>query len=274
VGSGSVVYKMSGSGNDFVMLDGRLEPISRWPVERIRAVCARRTGVGADGLVFLEPGSGPGAVRFVYFNADGSPAGMCGNAALCATRLAGFLELAPAQGMVLETDAGDVRSRCLDDKRAEIELPDPGPLTVPAIDLASGERDVRFTTVGVPHLVLLVDDLAAVRVRERGRELRSHPAVQPDGANVNFLAPAADGAWAVRTYERGVEDETLACGTGTAASAATLLTLGKIRGLPLEVRTSSGLILTVTATLAADGRLERPRLAGEGRFIFRGIISQ
>jgi diaminopimelate epimerase len=201
---------------------------------------------------------------------------MCGNAAICATRLAAWLELAPADGVVLETDAGEVAGTCLDGagERAEIELPSPGPVTAPDIELAAGERAIRLTTVGVPHLALLVDDLAAVPVEERGRALRNHSAVLPDGANVNFVALAEDGGWAMRTYERGVEGETLACGTGAAATAATLLDLGAISCLPLDLRTSSGLVLSVTATVAADGRFEHARLAGEGRLVFRAIISQ
>ena len=110
---GTVVYKVTGSGNDFVMLDGRTEPLERWTPELIREICARGTGVGADGFAVLQPGSRPGAVRFHFFNADGGRSAMCGNAALCATRLSAWLELGPAAGQVVETDSGDVPARCL-----------------------------------------------------------------------------------------------------------------------------------------------------------------
>jgi diaminopimelate epimerase len=273
--NGSVIYKLSGSGNDFVMLDGRYEPLSEWPAERIRAVCARGTGVGADGLAVLEPGTGPARVRFSFFNSDGSRAPMCGNGALCATRLATWLEMAPATGLVLETEAGEVRGRCLDGDYAEIELPELGPIQSPQIALAKGERAIHFTTVGVPqgvpHLVVLVDDLREVPVPERGRELRMHRAMAPAGTNVNFVA-FRDGEWAMRTYERGVEAETLACGTG-ATSAAAVLSHRHEAAVPLSFRSSTGTILTVTAAVADDGSLVHPCLAAPARIVFRGVLA-
>ena len=270
--NGTVVYKMTGSGNDFVMLDGRVEPLERWTPDDIRAICARGTGVGADGLAILHPGSGPGAVRFNFFNRDGSRSAMCGNAALCAARLAAWLELAPRKGMVLETDSGPVEARCLDGpgERAEILLPEVAPVTEPAIATVAGERSIHLTAVGVPHLVVQVDDVAVVPLGERGRELRSHPATGAEGANVNFVSDGS-GEWRMRTFERGVEDETLACGTGAAASAA-VLTGSAGASLPLTIRTSSGALLVVSATPAPGGQFGQPRLAGEGRIVFRAIL--
>jgi diaminopimelate epimerase len=269
--TGTVIYKLSGSGNDFVMLDGRNERLDEWPPDRIRATCARGTGVGADGLVLLEPGSGPGRVRFHFFNSDGGRAPMCGNGALCATRLAAWLELAPATGLVLETDAGEVSGRFLGGEAecAEIALPEPAPVVAPAIRMARGERAIHFTTVGVPHLVVLVDDVASVPLLTRGRELRSHSAVGPGGANVNFVAHGAP--WTMRTYERGVEAETLACGTGAVACAAVVTHRGE-SGLPFSVRTSAGTVLTVAADSAGSGTLKRPLLTGPARLVFRGVL--
>lgn len=271
---GIVVYKMTGSGNDFVFVDGRMVPLADWTAEQIRQVCARGTGVGADGLVVLEPGSQIGAVRFHFFNNDGSRAAMCGNAALCATRLAAWLEMAPADGMTLETDSGNLASRCLPGpgERAELSAPPPATLVEPDIEPAEGEQAIVFTSVGVPHLVVLVDDLAAVAVLQRGRELRCHSALQPEGANINFVSNARGGVWAMRTYERGVEAETLACGTGAVACAAALCRSGTIR-LPWDVRTSSGTTLTVRAEPAPGGGFKRAFLAGEGRLILRGVLS-
>lgn len=270
-GNGIVIYKMSGSGNDFVMADGRTQPLARWTAELIREVCARGTGVGADGLAVLEPGSRRGAVRFHFFNSDGSRAPMCGNGALCAIRLAAWLELGPREGMVLETDAGEVEGRCLpgDEERAEIVTPAVGALVEPDIELAAGERSIHFTTVGVPHLVVRVGDLAAVPLLQRGRELRLHPAI-PGGTNVNFLANGDQG-WAMRTYERGVEAETLACGTGAVAATAILARAGEAEP-PLEIGTASGTTLTVSADLAPDRSLERPRLAGPACLVFRAVL--
>lgn len=271
--NGLILYKMSGSGNDFVFADGRLLPVSAWSPEEIRRLCARGTGIGADGFVVLEKGRAADAMHFHYFNSDGIRAALCGNAALCATRLASWLGLAPAEGMRLETDSGTLRTRCLpgEGERAEIDVPVPSGMGSPEIALAAGEQSLHFTTVGVPHLVVLVKNLESVPVRQRGRELREHPVVQPEGANANFLA--CDGPnWSMRTYERGVEDETLACGTGAVASAAVLAATGVV-GLPWSVRTRSGSILTVSGTLDQNGGgILEPKLAGEGRLVFRAVL--
>lgn len=264
---GTILYKMTGSGNDFVFLDGRTTPVASVSGEEIMLLCARRSGIGADGLVVLEPGTSPGVVRFHFFNSDGRRASMCGNAALCATRLAARLGMAPAAGMRLETDAGTLASCCVPgpDERAEIEVPPHGRIVGPEIALHPGERSLHLTAVGVPHLVVLVDDVQAVEVRERGRELRLHGVVQPDGANVNFVS-CREAEWRMRTFERGVEDETLACGTGAVAAAAVLEPQGTIQ-LPWSVRTASGSTLTVSGDLRSGARL-----GGEGRFLFKAVL--
>jgi diaminopimelate epimerase len=268
--TGIVFFKMSGSGNDFVFVDGRAAPLALWTPDRIRAICARGTGVGADGFVVLEPGSRPGAVRFHFFNNDGGRAEMCGNGALCATRLSAWLELAPPTRMALETDAGTVVGRCVPGagEQAEIDLPRAGAVTAPDIGLMDGERTMRLTAVGVPHLVVMVDDLARVRLEERGRELRHHPSLGPAGANVNFVANGGS-AWGMRTYERGVEAETLACGTGAAAVALVLEDGGAVK-MPCSIQTASGAVLTVAAS-EAPGVC---RLRGEGRMVYRGILGE
>lgn len=276
---GLLAHKMSGSGNDFVFVDGRFAGLSVWSQDRIRAVCDRRSGVGADGFVLVEPGSTPGAVRMIYFNRDGSRAPMCGNAALCATRFAGSLELAPADGMTLETDAGTYRARCLPGpgERAEIELGNVPPAREVPIKLEGRENAARLVTVGVPHLVVVVDDdLSTIPVTVRGRALRFDPALGDAGANVNFVGlaggdgPAHGPRWAMRTYERGVEDETLACGTGAVASA---LVLHEIRSaaVPLDIRTASGCVLSVAAHPDSGG-LKGVRLSGEARLVFRAAL--
>jgi diaminopimelate epimerase len=270
--SGEVFSKMSGSGNDFVFLDGRWTAPGVWTADRIRRVCDRRDGVGADGLVFLTPGSGPGRVRFRYFNSDGSQGAMCGNGALCATRLAALLELAPPDAVELETDAGVVHSRCVPGSadRAELELPDVREIRTPAVELGPGEQRIGFALVGVPHLVVLVDALESVNLAERGRALRFHPDLAPAGANVNFVSRSNAG-WGMRTYERGVEAETLACGTG-AVACATILGGWGVAGVPLEMTTRSGRLLSVSGRLEVGGGLTSPTLRGEGRLLFRGAL--
>jgi len=230
-------------------------------------------GVGADGLVVLEPGSTPASVRLHYFNNDGVRAALCGNASLCAARLSVWLELAPADGVVLETDAGPVRARCLPgaSELAEITLCGVSGIGTPALKLESHEKWARFVTVGVPHLVVLVDhNLSEINVASRGRALRQHPALKPDGANVSFVASVGD-AWAFRTYERGVEAETLACGTGSVA-VATVLSEAGLAKLPVKLRTASGCTLTVSGSAIPGSGIENVRLVGEGRLVFRAIL--
>lgn len=266
-----MIYKMTGSGNDFVMLDGRHVQPADWSTRRIAEVCDRRMGVGADGVVLLTP-AGRGRVRMQYWNSDGSHAAMCGNAALCSTRLAAFLEMAPGEGMVLETDAGEVRSRCAGADLAEISLPAfdlPRPLS---LERGPGESGFYLATVGVPHLVVVTEDVAAVDVPGRGRDLRYDPALGEGGANVNFISPGGrpGDPWAIRTYERGIEGETLACGTGTVAAGFALCVAG-LGDLPSEWVTTQGIRLGVSGAVAG-ARSGEAWLLGEGRLVFTGVL--
>jgi diaminopimelate epimerase len=267
-------YKMTGSGNDFVVLDSRSAPVDAWSAASIRTLCNRRTGVGGDGLVVVSPEGERGA-RMVYFNADGSRAGMCGNAALCSTRLAARLGIAPAEGMDLHTDTGILKTRCVGPGwAAELLLPDfslPAEETLP---LEPGELWIVRCTVGVPHLVVLVDDVAAVDVERRGRALRRDPAFFPDGLNVNFISRrrSPDGAleWRLRTYERGVEAETLACGTGTVGAAASLAARD-LTELPVRIASWGGNVFSVAGRIEGNTLCE-PWLCGEGRLVFEGVV--
>jgi diaminopimelate epimerase len=273
-----VFHKMSGSGNDFVMLDGRTSAPADWPRERIARICDRRDGIGGDGLVFVTP-AGPDTVRMTYFNSDGSPAPMCGNAALCSTRLACRLEMADPAGVTLVTDAATFATRCVGPGHmAELNLPDADVPVPVAVELEAGEKWVRLGTVGVPHLLVLVDDLAAVDVDRRGRALRFHAATGPGGANVNFIsrshaigssAGPEEATWAIRTYERGIEAETLACGTGTVAAGIAISSAG-LDELPLRFLSASGKVLAVCANVV-EGRATEVWLSGEGRLVGRGV---
>jgi diaminopimelate epimerase len=268
---GTLFYKMSGSGNDFVVLDGRATSPEAWSALQVRAICDRRTGVGADGLVILSPEAD--AVRMTYWNSDGSRGAMCGNAALCSGRLAVQLELVPSGEFCLQTDAGTVRVRsATTGDTAEIKLPDfdlPGEFS--GLALEPGECWVVRLTVGVPHLVLRVEDIEAVEPSTRGRALRFEPILGPEGANVNFVSPQAspEAPWLIRTYERGVEAETLACGTGTVAAAVALAARGEAR-LPVRFRSRGGPELTVQARLEPN-RASQVWLGGQGRLLFRGV---
>jgi len=270
--SGESFFKMCGSGNDFLFLDARTVDISAWPADRIARACARATGVGADGLIFLGPGSASGAVRFTFFNSDGSRGEMCGNGALCATRLAVLLDLTPGPEVCLETDAGLVRGLLdrADPARAELLLPDVQGVRAPSIEPEPNEEPAGFAVVGVPHLVVPVRDLEGVDLPTRGLELRRHQASGPAGANVNFVSHAGD-TWAMRTYERGVEAETLACGTG-AVACATVLALRGLVELPLAIQSRSGAVLRIAGDLDPAGGLRNPRLNGQARLVYRGLL--
>ena len=263
-------WKMSGSGNDFVFFDTR-DGDSRGldGADAIAAICARGTGVGADGVVLLEPATGS-AFGIRYFNSDGSLASLCGNASLCSVRLAVELGAAPASGFVFETGAGQLAGR-IRDGLPEIDLqpvtdvrPDAG------IERLPGERRLGFALAGVPHLTALVDDVSAVDVVGRGRPLRRHASLR-QGANVNFVSRADEG-WQVRTYERGVEGETLACGTGAVASAILLTAWGEATG-SVSLRTRSGQELVVTLRREGHDRW-LPSLRGEGRIVFQGTLDE
>ncbi len=270
---GLPVYKMTGSGNDFVMLDARVSTPADWTPEDMQAVCARGTGIGADGIVFVAPGSQPGAVRMTYYNADGSHAAMCGNAALCSTTLAAHLGLGTPDGVDLETDAGTYRSRAIEAGRAELHLaPIDAPAAVSGLSLVANERQAALSRVGVPHLIVLVDNVDNVALQERGRALRFDSGLAPEGANVNFISQDEAGAWRMRTYERGIEGETLACGTGAVGAACAIQEWG-LGQLPINIQSRSGRILGVRATKAQSGRYDDVWLAGEGRMVFRGVIT-
>ena len=262
--AGRPFWKMTGSGNDFVFFDNRTGAHDALADPRvIGALCDRRGGIGADGIVLIDRHP-----RFAfgmrYYNRDGSLAEMCGNAALCSASLARELDIAGPGDFTFDTPSGPVTARIAGDT-PEIDMV---PVTelAPTIDTPRlpGERRIGYCRVGVPHLVVEVDDLGAIDVVTRGRALR-HLAQLRDGANVNFVArDAASGRWQMRTYERGVEDETLACGTGTVATVALLNAWGAIDG-GIPLLTGSGCDLYARAGA-------RPALRGEGRIVCSGTL--
>jgi diaminopimelate epimerase len=259
-------YKVSGSGNDFLAL---AEPFEVPAAETIRAWCRRGVSLGADGLFVLRRAGGGAAMD--YFNADGLPADLCLNGTRCAAQLA--FHLGWAEGVVeMRTAAGAFSARRLDDSRVAVDLPvppeEPRELTVEiagSSGISSSHTGYRLL-VGVPHFVLpWPAELVGAPVRELGRELRHHPVFGPPGTNVNFVRFPAHDRMEIRTYERGVEDETLSCGTGVLASAAVGLAMGGAR-LPLHVMTQGGFGLEV----AGDVEKGRWSLAGDARVVATG----
>ena len=268
---GRSFYKVSGSGNDFVMFDARDEPAGALErPEAVRALSARGTGVGADGVVFLER-SGSADLRIRYFNSDGSLASLCGNATLCSSRLAVELGMVDPSGFRIETGAGVLPAR-IRDGRPEVDLAAitgvsaEGPIEVEGAEVRSG-----YLIAGVPHVTILVPDVEAVDVVGRGRPIR-HDRRLPQGANVNFVSEAGPGRWRIRTYERGVEAETLACGTGAVASAILLTAWGEASG-PVQLVTQSGRSLGVRLRRGSDGEWH-PSLSGGAAVVFTGNLSE
>lgn len=266
-------WKMSGSGNDFVFVDARGDDAraKRWSdPELVRAVCAPHTGVGADGVSILQE-SDTQDFTLVYINRDGSAGELCGNASLCATRLAVDLGAGAANGLSFESGAGVIRGRILNGL-PEIDLQPPQGLRADAgIPLEPGEQRMGFVNSGVPHLVIRAKGLDGIPLATRGPELRYHDSLQA-GANVNWVARTGPASWAMRTYERGVESETLACGTGAVACALLLGSWGEA-GDHVALETRSGRTLTVSLRRAEDGQVV-PSLAGEGRVVFEGLLRE
>jgi len=263
---GRQFYKMTGSGNDFVFVDARTDPAGELGrPEWIRKACARGTGVGADGVVFLEPAGRHGVDFSIrYFNSDGSLAALCGNASLCSASLAARLGAAPPQGMRFDTGSGEIRGR-VTTEGPEIEIGEVRDLDRAfGRSLESGEIRIGYAVVGVPHVVVQCADVEAIDLLTRGRDLRWSRALA-HGANANFVS-GSTGGWKIRTFERGVEGETLACGTGAVATAALLRAWGADGdGIALETRSGRVLRATLPPHSGASARL-----AGEGRLVFQG----
>lgn len=260
-------WKMTGSGNDFVFFDGRSESASGLDTpDAIGRLCSRTSGIGADGVVIIEPHpTEQFAIR--YYNRDGSRGELCGNASLCSSNLAVRLGIAQPEGFRFSTDVGVIAGRIVG-AEAEIDLRPVRGLRLDAgIPRLGGEARMGFADTGVPHLVVLVSDAEKVDLMNRGADLRRHLSLKA-GANVNFVS-ATGPEWRMRTYERGVEGETLACGTGSVAAVALLSAWG-LAPPSAKIRTTSGLILTVTLRPEAGGPI--PSLRGEGRLVFSGQI--
>lgn len=262
-------WKMQGSGNDFILIDHR----NPWVPEAERAPLARRLcqpkfGVGADGVIFIET-SAQAAFRWRFFNADGSEAEMCGNGGRCAARFAYLNHLAPAS-LSFETLAGIIQAE-VNGRRVKLGLSEPRELRLHlTIPLPQQDWEGHFINTGVPHVVLIVEDLETAPVAEVGRAIRYHELFQPAGTNVNFIRLSGPQELQIRTYERGVEAETLACGTGSVAAA---LIAARLQGLasPVTVRPRSGEILTVYFNAAAPN-MAPVFLEGEAVVVFQGEI--
>ncbi len=261
-------WKMHGAGNDFILLDDRRAEFPCADAGAIRRLCARNTGIGSEGLILIRPAAGAD-FQMRFFNPDGSEGEMCGNGVRCAARLACDLGRAPPR-MTVATAAGPVRAE-IEGARVRIHLTRPADWRMNlALDGPGLTGPVHFVNTGVPHAVIETEALDAVKLMEIGPAIRRHRAFAPRGTNVNFMAVIGPDALRLRTYERGVEAETPACGTGSVACALVAGRLGKVRP-PVRVTCAGGSILEVDFRLTPDGA-EDVTLLGPAVYVFEGRV--
>ncbi len=265
------IDKMQAAGNDFVVVDDMRLAISS-PARRValaRQLCHRQYGVGADGLILIQPpANGACAYRMRIINSDGSEAEMCGNGSRCAVKFAVENRIAP-RAHAFETLAGVISGRYISSGVVRVSLTTPSGFR-PGVTVrtrAGGALRGSFINTGVPHFVSFVPNLAAFNVRDVGAEIRLHKIFAPRGTNVNFVRIRGRSRIDVRTYERGVESETLACGTGSTASAIVAALTRRLRP-PISVRTSGGSDLLVDFTVAGPARVTDVTMQGPVEKVF------
>jgi len=262
-------FKMSGSGNDFILIDNRTLslPVNHI-VDFVRRVCERKVSVGADGLILIEK-SDRADFRWRFFNADGSEVDMCGNGGRCAARFA-FLKGIAGATLSFETGAGLIDAQVKGDT-VKLRLTDPHSLILDErIDLDGTALSVSRINTGVPHVVHYTDNLEAFDVFQNGRQIRYHKHYQPAGTNANFVTVTDRHALRIRTYERGVEGETLACGTGSVAAALISSRKGWVDS-PVAVTVKGGEILTIYFDRTEEG-FEKVYLEGRAAVVYEGRL--
>lgn len=260
---------MNGAGNDFLLIDGREQELRLTKAQIVR-LCDRHRGVGADGLIVWVPSaSGKADWAWEFHNSDGSMGEMCGNGARCFAR---FVQRGAAvpRSFTFETEAGIIAASVGDDE-VTVNLPHPKDLRLgEKLPLSSGLETVHSLNTGVPHAVLFVPDADKAMVAQLGPELRGHPHFGLRGTNVNFVQVLGPNHIRVRTFERGVEGETLACGTGVTASA---LIASLVHGFssPVTVRVQGGDQLRISFK-KNGGAFTDVQLSGPAEFVFEGRI--
>jgi len=261
--------KMNGAGNDFILIDNRPGKI-KLTTEQVVRLCDRHRGIGADGLFLLVPNtSGKAEWSWEFYNSDGSVADMCGNGARCFARFVQSVAGAKDQAS-FETGAGVITAK-FNSARVTINLTAPKDLRLGEIVPAAGAKlTVHSLNTGVPHAVIFVPDADKAMVQQLGAELRYHEHFKPKGTNVNFAQVLGPNHIRVRTYERGVEGETLACGTGVTAAALVSSRVHKFIS-PVKVQVQGGDTLEVSWTDSGDGFAD-VKLSGPADFVFTGRI--
>ena len=262
-------YKMSGSGNDFIIIDNRDLSLNVGDLPAFaRRVCERKISVGADGLFLIEP-SKTVDFKWQFFNSDGSVAEMCGNGSRCVARYAYLKGIAPKK-MSFETLAGIISAEVNDDV-VKVRLTDPSPLKIAQTIMLNGRECILdCIDTGVPHTVAFVDSVETCAVVGTGRQIRHHEHFAPRGTNADFAEVLDRHKMKVRTYERGVEDETLACGTGDVAAVLAAASRGLVE-TPVDVIVQSGETLRIYFTKKGD-RFGDIYLEGKVKIVYSGLL--
>ncbi|EEF57224.1 diaminopimelate epimerase [Pedosphaera parvula] len=262
--------KMNGAGNDFVLVDNRERKVKLRPEQAVQ-LCHRQRGIGADGIMLLVPCvSGKADWAWDFYNSDGSVAEMCGNGARCFARFVQKLTGINSQ-FTFETGAGIITAS-FQGERVTIGLTKPRDLRLnEQVTLSVGAQPIHSLNTGVPHAVLFVPDADKAMVLSLGQEIRRHAHFAPKGTNVNFVQQLGNGAIRVRTFERGVEGETLACGTGVTASALISAELNGFKS-PIQVQVQGGDLLEVSFK-ENGGHFEDVKLTGPADFVFEGKVT-
>jgi diaminopimelate epimerase len=261
--------KMNGAGNDFVLIDNRSEA-NKLSRRQIAFLCERHRGIGADGVLLVERPEAEGDFRMRYYNSDGGEAEMCGNGARCFSRFVNKIA-GPRSQFRFETQAGLIEAE-IDGDLVKLGMSRPHGLALNrSLDIGGVKLSTHFVNTGVPHVVTFVDDIASVPVQQWGSEIRFHPAFRPNGTNANFVKEIEPGKLAIRTYERGVEAETLACGTGVTAAGLLYAALSNAPS-PVQLQARGGDWLEV-GFRASGNDFEDVTLKGPADFTFEGSIT-
>jgi len=253
--------KMVGAGNDFIVIDAGLKDLSALA----KRLCDRKTGIGADGMLVLEK-SKIADFRMRIFNADGSEAEMCGNGLRCAVLFRGM-----KRKVKIETIAGIYEGEIAAKDKVKVKMEEPRDLKLNfPINVSGREIKANFINTGVPHTVVFVEGLDKINVDSIGSEIRHHDEFKPKGSNVNFVETIDDSNIKIRTYERGVEGETLACGTGSVASAIISMIKNERLKVKVSVHTKGGILKVEFDNI--KNKIKNVYLEGEAKSVFQGGI--
>lgn len=262
-------WKMHGAGNDFILVDDRENTFPVQNHDFIKSIATPKYGIGSDGIILIQP-SDTADFRMRFYNPDGNEVEMCGNGARFVSRLAHELGVAP-ESMRFDTVAGVIKAEVLDETTVRLTMTEPEDLQLNAeLPLQNQTLPYHFVNSGVPHVVIEMDDLDNVDIQSLGAAVRYADTFQPDGTNVNFIEITGPDSLKVRTYERGVEGETLACGTGMVACGLIAGSLGKV-STPVKITCASGDVLEVNYR-PTDEDMEDVTLTGPAVHVFQGTI--